>query len=61
MADAPAVTLCAFCRAHPVAPEWRPFCSRRCRLQDLARWVDGAYRVPGEPADGPLPDRPDDD
>jgi endogenous inhibitor of DNA gyrase (YacG/DUF329 family) len=41
--------LCVFCRTRPVAPEWRPFCSERCKLQDLARWADGAYRVPGEP------------
>jgi endogenous inhibitor of DNA gyrase (YacG/DUF329 family) len=37
--------VCVFCRRHRVDPEWRPFCSERCRLQDLARWVDGTYRV----------------
>jgi endogenous inhibitor of DNA gyrase (YacG/DUF329 family) len=42
MAEQP---VCAFCRAHPVDPRWRPFCSERCRLQDLARWADGSYRV----------------
>jgi endogenous inhibitor of DNA gyrase (YacG/DUF329 family) len=26
-----------------------PFCSDRCQLIDLGRWLDGAYRVP-EPA-----------
>jgi endogenous inhibitor of DNA gyrase (YacG/DUF329 family) len=26
----------------------RPFCSERCRLNDLAAWADGEYRVPGE-------------
>ena len=36
---------CVFCRKHPVDPAWRPFCSDRCKLQDLARWADGAYRV----------------
>ncbi|GAC1467558.1 MAG: hypothetical protein NVSMB9_09270 [Isosphaeraceae bacterium] len=25
-----------------------PFCSSRCRLIDLGRWVDGAYAIPGE-------------
>jgi hypothetical protein len=40
--------ICAFCRRHPTAEPWRPFCSERCKLQDLARWVDGTYRVPGE-------------
>jgi endogenous inhibitor of DNA gyrase (YacG/DUF329 family) len=39
--------LCVFCRHHPVDPVWRPFCSQRCKLQDLARWADGVYRVPG--------------
>ena len=30
-----------------------PFCSERCRLVDLGRWLDGHYRIPGEPlADG---------
>lgn len=26
-----------------------PFCSRPCKLVDLGRWLDGAYRVPGPP------------
>jgi hypothetical protein len=43
--------LCVFCRRHAVVPEWRPFCSERCKLQDLARWADGAYRVAAEPID----------
>ncbi len=47
--------LCVLCRVHPVDPRWRPFCSERCRNEDLARWADGRYRVPGEPV--PTPDR----
>ena len=39
--------MCVGCRRHPVDPAWRPFCSKRCQLQDLARWADEAYRVPG--------------
>lgn len=27
-----------------------PFCSERCRLVDLHKWLTGAYVVPGEPA-----------
>ena len=27
----------------------RPFCSERCQLLDLGKWVEGEYRVPGEP------------
>lgn len=26
----------------------RPFCSQRCKLVDLARWLDGDYAIPGE-------------
>ena len=26
-----------------------PFCSARCKLVDLGAWLDGRYRVPGEP------------
>jgi endogenous inhibitor of DNA gyrase (YacG/DUF329 family) len=48
--------VCAFCRKQPVDPRCRPFCSQRCRLQDLARWVDGSYKIPGDPVteDGDL-------
>jgi uncharacterized protein len=28
-----------------------PFCSPRCQLIDLGRWLDGDYRVAGEAAD----------
>ena len=24
-----------------------PFCSSRCRLVDLGRWIDGSYAIPG--------------
>ena len=43
--------LCVFCRRQPVERAWRPFCSERCKLQDLARWADGGYRVAAEPVD----------
>ena len=43
--------LCVFCRRLPVDPAWRPFCSERCKLQDLARWADGTYRAPAERVD----------
>ena len=49
----PQPPLCVFCRRQPVDPAWRPFCSERCKTQDLARWADGAYRVPGEPVSLP--------
>ena len=50
------LALCVFCRRQPMDPEWRPFCSERCKIQDLARWADSAYRVPGEPQAPPESD-----
>jgi len=35
-----------------------PFCSERCKLVDLGRWLDGSYRLAGEPAD--FTDNPED-
>jgi hypothetical protein len=40
---------CAYCRQHPVQSRWRPFCSERCRMADLGRWLRGDYRLPAEP------------
>ena len=37
--------VCVFCRRQSVDPNWRPFCSERCKLQDLAKWADGQYRI----------------
>jgi endogenous inhibitor of DNA gyrase (YacG/DUF329 family) len=42
-----------------VDPAWRPFCSERCKLVDLGRWLSGDYRVAGEPA-GDAPASSDD-
>ncbi len=57
---------CPICRK-PVAPREEnrafPFCSDRCRLVDLGRWLGEEYRIPGpRPGDGvkaPGPDEPD--
>ena len=41
-------------------PSSFPFCSERCKLIDLGRWLDGKYQIPVEPADEPtLSDDPD--
>ncbi|WP_337177158.1 DNA gyrase inhibitor YacG [Paludisphaera sp.] len=32
-----------------------PFCSERCRLVDLGRWIDESYAIPGRPV-GPAID-----
>jgi endogenous inhibitor of DNA gyrase (YacG/DUF329 family) len=35
---------------------YRPFCSRRCADVDLAHWLRGSYRIPGEPVQEPESD-----
>ncbi len=44
---------CPTCRK-PSRPRFEnptfPFCSERCRLVDLGRWLGEEFRVPGEPA-----------
>lgn len=43
---------CPIC-GKPAAPQFKPFCSDRCRQVDLHRWLSGTYRVAGSerPAD----------
>ena len=48
------MTRCPTCRKQVVkeaVPKLYPFCSERCHLVDLGRWLGEEYRVPGEPAD----------
>ena len=52
----PPESVCAHCRQRPADPAWRPFCSERCKLADLGRWLRGEYRVPGEAVPPPPPD-----
>lgn len=40
--------------AHP--PAHYPFCSDRCKLIDLGRWLTGKYQIPVEDKPQPLPD-----
>jgi uncharacterized protein len=41
---------------------WRPFCSERCKLADLGRWLSEGYRVPDETTrEEPTPDLPKED
>ena len=51
---------CVYCRLQPSDPRWQPFCSERCQLADLGRWLQGDYRVPG-PAVETTPDSSDPD
>lgn len=44
--------VCPVC-GKPVVPAFRPFCSDRCRMVDLNRWLSEAYRIPAsEPGQG---------
>jgi endogenous inhibitor of DNA gyrase (YacG/DUF329 family) len=47
--------LCVYCRQQPADPRWRPFCSERCKMADLGRWLRGDYRVPGPSAESDIP------
>ncbi|WP_415187513.1 DNA gyrase inhibitor YacG [Rhodomicrobium sp.] len=44
-------SLCVICGLHPQAPEYKPFCSRRCADVDLHRWLGGVYAIPATPDD----------
>ncbi len=35
----------------PDAPTTFPFCTERCKLIDLGRWLDGKYQIPVSEAD----------
>ncbi len=50
---------CPVCGKDAVA-EFRPFCSRRCTLVDLNRWLSGVYRVETAeaPAEAEQPETP---
>ena len=41
---------CPICEKHfdPASSSAMPFCSERCRLIDLGRWLGEAYSVPVE-------------
>jgi endogenous inhibitor of DNA gyrase (YacG/DUF329 family) len=37
---------CPICRRVVALPDFRPFCSPRCREVDLHRWLSESYRIP---------------
>lgn len=43
-APAPPRGACPIC-GRPPAPDYRPFCTRRCADVDLSRWLGGVYRI----------------
>lgn len=38
---------CPIC-GRPRDPRFRPFCSARCRDQDLLNWLGGRYAIPAQ-------------
>ncbi len=51
---------CPICRKKLTVPRnddapFRPFCSHRCKMVDLGRWLDGTYTIdePASPEDLP--------
>jgi uncharacterized protein len=55
--QAPIEAICPTCRGVAYkdgASRLFPFCSERCQLIDLGRWISEDYKIPGEPA-GDLP------
>ncbi len=43
---------CPTCNAlSPPGTKVFPFCSPRCHMADLGRWLNEDYRIPAEPAD----------
>jgi endogenous inhibitor of DNA gyrase (YacG/DUF329 family) len=53
--------LCVYCRQRPADPDYRPFCSERCRMADLGRWLSGDYRVASHGVGDPQSDPADRD
>lgn len=55
MADDPSSKRCPICSSpagRAPGNRWFPFCSDRCRLIDLGKWLSGDYRIPMRGEDG---------
>jgi uncharacterized protein len=57
MATEPVLTVrCPACGRKAVyapANAWRPFCSERCRNEDLGAWASERFRIPAEQPEEP--------
>ena len=53
--DTKAAEPCPICN-QPSQAAFKPFCSKRCKMRDLAHWLGGdePYVIPGEPFSGLL-------
>ncbi len=49
---------CPIC-GKPAVEEFKAFCSKRCTDADLARWLKGAYAIPGRPVEPATDDEED--
>jgi len=47
------IIVCPICKVKTTLEEnpWRPFCSERCKLIDLGKWVTEDYRIEGKRED----------
>jgi endogenous inhibitor of DNA gyrase (YacG/DUF329 family) len=55
--DSTEKTECPMCgglvpRRGGLRPKSYPFCSDRCQLLDLGRWLDESYRIPDDASNG---------
>ena len=53
--------VCPSCSLPVYDQQFRPFCSHRCKLSDLAAWADHQYFIPGPPSSSSLNDLADED
>ena len=42
------ISACPICE-RPATSEFKPFCSPRCKDEDLCRWLAAEYRIPTRP------------
>lgn len=44
------IIICPICKkkTHWEENPWKPFCSERCKLIDLGKWVFEKYKIAGE-------------
>ncbi len=41
------------------ANRWRPFCSERCKTNDLGAWASNGYAIAGAPLEDEVPEGDD--
>ena len=40
------IIACPKCRkTNYLTTKYKPFCSQRCKIQDLSKWSDGSYSI----------------